>query len=126
MRKNTTLGVIVILVGIIWLLSNLNLFSFSLIDVFFRALGELWPLILIGIGVNILLKENAVLRLLVWLIIFTAILLYGLYGINAGSWEYEVPPADTSYKASHVNTFQAATRMISFSPRFHSFTYNIY
>ncbi|NLI92687.1 MAG: hypothetical protein GX434_10920 [Peptococcaceae bacterium] len=80
MRKNASVGIIIIFIGVIWLLSNLNVFSFSIIDVFFRSLGKLWPLILIGFGFNILLKEKAALRILVWLVIFVTIMLYGILG----------------------------------------------
>lgn len=93
MRKNVSLGVVIILVGIIWLLSNLDIFSFSVVDVFFRSLGRLWPIILIGIGVNILLKENAVVRLLVWLIIFMTIFVYGIFTVNNGTgYDYHYSP----------------------------------
>lgn len=83
MKKNITLGVIIILIGILWLLSNLNVFSFS-IGSFLLALRSLWPLILIGIGLSILLRENALLRSIVWLLIFLAVLLYGIFGISNG------------------------------------------
>jgi hypothetical protein len=49
MRKNATLGIIIILIGIVWTLKQLDFFSFSIVDVFFG----LWlssGAILIGIG----------------------------------------------------------------------------
>ncbi len=100
MKKNITLGVIIILIGILWLLSNLNVFSFS-IGSFFLALRSLWPLILIGIGLSILLKENTILRSLVWLLIFSAVLLYGIFGISNGlntEYRYQIPK---SYTENH-------------------------
>lgn len=92
MKKNITLGVIIILIGVIWLLGNLNIFSFSVVDVFFRALGRLWPLILIGIGITILIKEKTVLKFIVWIMIILAFLLYGLFGLNNSTRDY----ADTN------------------------------
>lgn len=100
MRKNVTLGVGIILIGIIWLLSNLDVFSFSVIDVFFRSLAKLWPLLLIGVGVSILLKENSVLKLLLWLIIFISILIYGIYGVNSGTFRNGYLPSDYDYSES--------------------------
>jgi hypothetical protein len=84
MKRQVTLGVIFILIGVVWLLGNLDIFSFSVIDVFFRSLGKLWPLLIIGLGISMLLKENTSLRLLVWLMIFVAIFLYGVLGMNSG------------------------------------------
>ncbi len=100
MKKNITLGVIIILIGILWLLSNLNVFSFS-IGSFFLALRSLWPLLLVGIGLSILLKENHVLRSIVWLLIFLAVLLYGIFGINNGlsmKYGYQLP---SNYTENH-------------------------
>lgn len=95
MRKNVTFGVLIILVGVVWLLSNLNLFTFSIIGTFFHSLRVLWPILLIGIGLSILLKENSFIKLLIWLLIFFAILLYGVFGLNYGlgnySYDYRLP-----------------------------------
>lgn len=100
MKRNITLGVIIILIGILWLLSNLNVFSFS-IGSFFLALRSLWPLLLVGIGLSILLKENHILRSIVWLLIFLAVLFYGIFGINNGlstEYGYQLP---SNYTENH-------------------------
>lgn len=101
MRKNATLGVIIILIGVVWLLSNLDIFSFSVIDVFFRSLGKLWPLLLIGIGINILLKENIILRLLVWLIILAAVMLYGIVTLNTDNLNNNHVAPNYDYSETH-------------------------
>lgn len=101
MKKNSSLGVIIILVGIFWLLSNLDVFSFSIIDVFFRSLAKLWPLLLIGLGINLLLKDNGVLKLLVWLIIIVSVMLYGLIIMNSDTLENGYLPPDYNYSESH-------------------------
>jgi hypothetical protein len=101
MKKNVTLGIIIIFIGIIWLLSNLNIFSFSLINIFLRSLATLWPLILIGFGLSILLKKNGVYKLLIWLIILVTILLYGVAKVNSGTLDNEYSPSDYDYSASH-------------------------
>lgn len=88
MKNNSTLGVVLIVIGGVWLLTNLNIFSFNIIEVFFRSLDKLWPLILIGIGSSLLLKKSTPLRFLVWLIILVVILLYGIYGIN--TWDFRL------------------------------------
>lgn len=91
MKKNISLGVIIIFIGLIWLLSNLDVFSFSIIDTFVRASGKLWPLLLIGFGLNILLKENAALRLIIWILILAGILAYGIWGLNNTTNDYRYP-----------------------------------
>ena len=101
MRKNVTLGVIIILIGIVWLLSNLDIFSFSVIDVFFRSLGKLWPLLLIGLGINILLKENIVLRLLVWLIILATVMLYGIVTLDTHYSTDKYAAPNYNYSETH-------------------------
>lgn len=100
MKRNITLGVIIILIGILWLLRNFNVFSFS-ISTFFLALSSLWPLLLVGIGLSILLKENHILRSIVWLLIFLTILLYGIFGIDNGlspKYGYNLP---NNYTENH-------------------------
>lgn len=99
MKKNVTAGIIIILIGIIWLLSNLNIFSFSVVDVLIRSLARLWPLLLIGFGLNILLRDNSVLKTIVWLIILTVIFLYGVFGVTSSPWEYF--PPNYNYSESH-------------------------
>lgn len=93
MKKNITLGIIIIVIGVLWLLSNLNIVNFS-IGSFVLSLRSLWPLLLVGIGLSILLKERHLLRNVVWLLIFLVILLYGLFGISNGSflkYGYKLP-----------------------------------
>jgi len=100
MKKNISLGIIIIFIGILWLLSNLNIFTFS-IGSFFLALRSLWPLILVGIGLSILLKEKDIVKSIVWLIIFLVILLYAFFGINNGystKYGYRNP---NSYTENH-------------------------
>jgi len=83
MKKNTILGLILIFGGLVWLLGNLNIISFDFIGIFFNALGTLWPLLLIGIGLTLLLKKHdTTLKVIVWLIILVTIFIYGLYEKN--------------------------------------------
>lgn len=98
MKKNLSLGIIVILIGVIWLLSNLNVFSFSIIDVFIRSVGTLWPLFLIGLGITLLLKENKTVKLITWLIIFIIIILYGIFAMNVPNIYRHSPTAFYEFK----------------------------
>lgn len=104
MRKNVTFGILIILVGVVWLLSNLNIFTFSIIGTFFHSLRVLWPILLIGIGLSILLKESPFLKLVIWLLIFFAILLYGVFGLSDVlgnySYDYKLPGYLSGYTQS--------------------------
>lgn len=87
MKRNVTLGVIIIFIGVIWLLNNLNIFPFSF-GAFLLALRSLWPLLLIGIGFSIVFRANVMVRFIIWIIILLAIFLYGLFGMDYGPREY--------------------------------------
>ncbi|AFV02863.1 hypothetical protein UNSWDHB_123 [Dehalobacter sp. UNSWDHB] len=88
MKKNITLGAVIILVGVIWLLSNLDVFSFSIIGTFFLSLWKLWPLLLIGAGVSLLINKNSMMKMIVWIIIVICIMFYGIYGMNNSTLNY--------------------------------------
>jgi len=90
MKKNTILGLILIFGGLIWLLGNLDIVSFDFIRIFFNSLGTLWPLLLIGIGLTLLLKKHdTALKVIIWLIILVSIFIYGLYERNTSSSGYD-------------------------------------
>lgn len=91
MKRNFTLGLIIILIGVLWLLNNLHVFPFSIVDAFFLALAKLWPLFLIGIGLSLLVKKNSIAKLLLWLLLIAAILLYGIFGLDSGNLRYTHP-----------------------------------
>jgi len=67
-RKNIGLGVILLSVGVIMILFNMGLVGKTLFD----SLFALWPLILIVIGVNIIFKNNVLVKATSW-VIFVAI-----------------------------------------------------
>lgn len=115
MKKNITLGIIIIVIGVIWLLSNLATFPFSVIDVFFRSLGTLWPLILIGIGLNILIKDKLVLRVIIWVFILLIILFYGLYGQNIWKPDFSKDSGNNSANLHSIYLSDTATIESKFS-----------
>lgn len=109
MKRNVTLGIIIILIGVIWLLNNLNLFPFSIVQVTLHSLGKLWPLLLIGLGLNILLRNNSSLKIIVWVLIFSVILAYGvLAGNSPNSYEYSSPKYDYKGKYSEEHSYSLA------------------
>lgn len=72
--RNIFLGLLFIILGTLWLLDTLNILDFQwrfLITAFF----DLWPLILIGIGINLLMKNKTVEKI-IWIIFFIVLLVY--------------------------------------------------
>lgn len=74
--KGISGGLVLILIGVFWLLTNFGVISWSLFDVMFR----LWPLILIVIGINTIFRTRNSVKYITWGIFFIIIILYGFYG----------------------------------------------
>lgn len=74
------LGAFLILIGSLWLLGNLGLISFSIYDLgtYIRRVLELWPLVLIVIGTN-MVTDNKYVRGTVLGLCFIILLLYIFY-----------------------------------------------
>lgn len=68
-------GVTFIFIGVIWMLAKLGYINFSIIG----AIVDLWPLIFVVIGVNIIFKRVAYISLLTWVGFLTAVVAYGMY-----------------------------------------------
>lgn len=68
-------GLVLILIGAFWLLTNYGVINWSVFDVMFH----LWPLILIVIGINIIFKSKSLIRYITWGLFFIIIILFGFY-----------------------------------------------
>lgn len=68
-------GAILIVIGIVFLLINLGYISFSILFGIF----DLWPLILIVVGINVLFKNKSIVSFITWTLFFIILVLYGLY-----------------------------------------------
>lgn len=68
-------GLILILIGLFWLMTNLGIISWSIFDVIFR----LWPVILIVIGINTIFRGRKSIRYLTWGIFCIIIIAFGFY-----------------------------------------------
>ncbi|QIB26397.1 LiaF transmembrane domain-containing protein [Caloranaerobacter azorensis] len=83
-NKNLTIGFILIFLGIIWLLDNLNILNFSIWNVFF----DLWPVILIILGLNLIFRNNKII-IIAWILFIIFAIFYGFYSENSTSYELE-------------------------------------
>jgi len=68
-------GIFLLCIGIIWVLVNLGVITWSIFD----SLLVLWPLILVVIGVVVVFRENAIVRIVAWLLFLAVIVSYSYY-----------------------------------------------
>lgn len=76
-NKNIFLGIILIIVGGLWFLNNMNLFDFS-VRYLFNAFWKLWPLIIVVAGAGLILNNKTADRVL-WLVFFLVIIGYAFF-----------------------------------------------
>lgn len=74
------LGGLLILIGSLWLLGNLGLVSFSIYDLgtYIRRVIELWPIVLIIVGTN-MITDNSVIRNIVIGLCILIVVVYIFY-----------------------------------------------
>ncbi|NBI07171.1 LiaF transmembrane domain-containing protein [Senegalia massiliensis] len=82
--RNLSLGLIFIALGTLWILGNMEIINFSVFDIM-RSFFNLWPLILIIIGINISIKNNT-LKTILWILFIVIVIGYSFY-INDSSYE---------------------------------------
>ncbi len=75
-------GVTFIFIGIVWMMSKLGYLNFSIIG----AVVDLWPLIFIVIGVNMIFRRVPYIGLITWVGFLSAIVAYGVYFAPQDHW----------------------------------------
>ena len=76
-NKNIFLGMILVIIGGLWLLNNLDIFDFS-VRYLFNSFWKLWPLIIVVVGTGLILNNKTAERIL-WLIFFLVVLGYAIF-----------------------------------------------
>ncbi|MPW24605.1 hypothetical protein GC105_02205 [Alkalibaculum sp. M08DMB] len=79
-NKNFVLGFILIALGSIWFLNNFNLIDFQL-SYLIGGISDLWPLVLVVIGINLLIK-NKVIEKFVWILFLIILISYSIFTQN--------------------------------------------
>lgn len=77
--NNRLTGLVLIGVGVLWLVSkftDFNIFSF-------RALSELWPLVFVVVGINILFKNKRYIGNIAWVVFLAVIILFSNTNLKA-------------------------------------------
>lgn len=75
-------GVTFIFIGVIWMMVKLGYLNFSIIG----ALVDLWPLIFVVIGVNIVFRKIRYIGLITWICFLAALVGYGIYFAPQDNW----------------------------------------
>lgn len=68
-------GLILIVIGILLLLFNMGYIDFNVFTSFF----DLWPLLLIAIGINIIFKNNRVISYITWGLFLVIIIVFSIF-----------------------------------------------
>lgn len=80
-NKKVNLGIVLIVIGIIWILSNLNLINvnvYNIVNYMIRGVFDLWPLILVIVGINIMFKKEG-LNTILWIAFLIVLIVYSLF-----------------------------------------------
>ena len=85
-NRNIGLGIVLVIVGIIWGLSNTKLLPVNL----WAAVLEIWPVFIIGLGITIIAGKKVWLKALTWLTIVVILITYSTLG-ERGIVEYKKP-----------------------------------
>lgn len=78
MRNKVIIGLILVTVGIFLLLANLGIINYNV----FYNIFNLWPLLLIVIGINIVFRNTKAISYIAWGLFFVIIIIYGVYTQN--------------------------------------------
>ena len=74
-NKGVGFGVFLLTVGIIWVLVSVGVISWSI----FHALFVLWPLVLVLIGINIIFRNNEIIKAVAWVAFLAVVISYGYF-----------------------------------------------
>ncbi len=75
MKNNVLTGVLLIFLGTFWFLSKIGIITWSI----WSVLYNLWPLILVAIGTNIIFKDKYWVRIIVWIVFIALVIGFGFY-----------------------------------------------
>lgn len=75
-NRNLFIGLLLIIVGSLWFLDNLEILNFSIMYLV-RGITDLWPLALVFLGISILLK-NKTIEKIIWVIFLIIIVIYSM------------------------------------------------
>lgn len=78
MRNKVIIGLVFITIGVFLLLANLGIVNYNV----FYGLLNLWPLLLVVVGINIIFRNNKIVSYITWGLFFIILIVYGVYTQN--------------------------------------------
>ncbi len=81
-NKSSSLGVMIILIGLVFLLMNLGVLHFSM----FWGIVHLWPFLLVIAGLSILLKGFKHISVILWLAFIGGVIAYSYLNADDKTW----------------------------------------
>lgn len=78
MKKGHTLGIILILIGVVWILKQTGIMSVN----WAASIKTLWPIFLVAIGATIILGSRRRLITGIWILAFALLIGFGIYKRN--------------------------------------------
>lgn len=88
-NRNFVLGFLFIAFGLIWFLDNLGILHFEL-SYLIGGINDLWPLILVVIGINLLLK-NKTIEKVIWILFLFILIGYSMFNQYSGTERNQSP-----------------------------------
>ena len=80
-NRNIGFGIFLLSIGIIWALVNIGIIDWSV----FESVLVLWPLLLVMAGINVVFRDNPIVKTVTWLLFLAIVIVYGYYNDrNAG------------------------------------------
>lgn len=78
MKKGHTLGIILILIGIAWIIRQAGILSVN----WLAAIKSLWPVFLVAAGASVILGQRRKLVSVIWILTFAVLIGFGIYKRN--------------------------------------------
>lgn len=100
-RKGIGVGIFLILAGLLTILMQMGIFSWSILMVFANNVELTISLILIVVGINIVLKKYPFVKVLTWLAFFAVMIVYGYY--TEGNIEKDNNNINQTFEIEKVN-----------------------
>lgn len=94
--SSSSLGVFIILIGIVMLLVNFNVLKLSM----FWGIVHLWPLLLVVAGISILFRGSKNIGIILWLAFFGIIIGYSYLNMDEKTWFFGQEADNVMYEGN--------------------------
>ncbi|MDD4295408.1 MAG: DUF5668 domain-containing protein [Ruminiclostridium sp.] len=86
MKKRNALGIVLVLAGIAWIIEMTGLVKIN----WGESFETLWPVILVAIGINLMVRQRKSIKTVVWLLTLAIFIGFGIYkGNESGNHIFE-------------------------------------